>query len=87
MRSLRACAMVSVLCLALVGFNALAADAPYTVGDFAVDLAKMITKNAEYTPEAAVTLLGGMGFELDGVVSAEVTEELLVQKAQAALTG
>ena len=50
----------------------------YTVGDFAVNLAKMITQKPEITPEDAVTFLGELGVELKGELHGQVSEQALV---------
>jgi hypothetical protein len=64
-----------VLCLALAGV-AMASEAEvYTVGDFAVNLAGMVTNKADYTPEQAAAYLKKVGVEL-GDLNAQVDEEI-----------
>jgi len=49
----------------------------YTVGDFAVNLAKMVTNKADFTPEQAAAYLDKVGVEL-GDLNAQVDEEIFV---------
>ena len=53
MRKILGWALCTVLCLALVGAVMASQAESYTVGDFAVNLAKMVTNKADYTPEQA----------------------------------
>ena len=63
MKRILVVALASVLCLALAG-AAMASEAEgYTVGDFAVNLAKMVTSKADYTPEQAAAYLEKVGVE------------------------
>ena len=71
-------AVGSVLCLALVGVPASAADSEATVGDFAVSLAKMVTKRPSFTEKDAVALLGQMGIELQGNVDEALKQGFVV---------
>jgi hypothetical protein len=77
MKRILVVALASVLCLALAG-AAMASEAEgYTVGDFAVNLAKMVTNKADYTPEQAAAYLAEVGVEL-GELNAQVDEEIFV---------
>ena len=71
-------ALGTVLCLTLATAGVMAEDSPYTVGDLAVRLAKMVTDKADYTPEGAVEILGQVGVDLDGDLNERVTEAYLV---------
>ena len=66
------------LCVTLAATTTMAADSPYTVGDLAVRLAKMVTDKPGYTPEGAVEVLGRLGVELKGNLDDRVTEAYLV---------
>jgi hypothetical protein len=67
------------LCLLLAGTVAAASEAEvYTVGDFAVNLAKMVTNKADYTPEEAAAYLEKLGVDL-GELGAQVDEEMFVE--------
>jgi hypothetical protein len=66
-----------VLCLALAGVAAASEAEAYTVGDFAVNLAKMVTSKADYTPEEAAAYLEEVGVKL-GDLNAAVDEEIFV---------
>ena len=77
MKRILVVALASVLCVALAG-AAMASEAEgYTVGDFAVNLAKMVTNKADYTPEQAAAYLEKVGVEL-GDLNARVDEEIFV---------
>ena len=78
MKRILGLALGSVLCMAVVG-AAVAADANYTVGDFAVNLAKMVTHRADFTPEAAAAYLEELGVELEGDLSSPVSEAEFVE--------
>ena len=67
--------MLLILMTPLAG----AADADYTVGDFAVNLAKMVTHKADFTPEAAADYLEELGVELNGDLTATVSEAEFVE--------
>ena len=71
-------ALGAVLCLSLAAAPSMAADSPYTVGDLAVRLAKMVTDKPDYSPEGAVEVLGRLGVKLDGNVDDSVTEAYMV---------
>ena len=71
-------ALGAVLCLTLAAAPSMAADSPYTVGDLAVRLAKMVTDKADYSPEGAVEVLGRLGVKLDGNLDDRVTEAYMV---------
>lgn len=77
MRSVRGWAISVVLCLALVGAVMASQVEGYTVGDFAVNLANMVTNKADFTPEQAAAYLNGVGVEL-GDLNAQVDEEIFV---------
>ncbi len=67
------------LAVGLMGTAAVASDGEYTVGDFAVRLAQMMTDELDYdTPEAAVAVLGQIGVDLKGDLQGEVTEEYVI---------
>ena len=77
MKRILAVVLASVVCLALAG-GAMASQAEgYTVGDFAVNLAKMVTNDADFTPEQAAAYLNKVGVEL-GDLNAQVDEEIFV---------
>jgi hypothetical protein len=64
--------------LFLAGTVAAASEAEvYTVGDFAVNLASMVTNKADYTPEEAVAYLEKLGVSL-GEFGSQVDEEMFV---------
>ncbi len=67
----------AVLCLGMAGFASAAEEAPVSVGDFAVQLAKMVTEK-EYTPEGAVAILSEIGVKLDARLGDRLTEAELV---------
>jgi len=70
----------AVLCLFPVSMAVTSSAAPeYTVGDFAVNLAKMITQKSEIEPEDAVTFLGKLGVELQGELDSRVSEQALTE--------
>lgn len=69
-------AVLSLLPLSLV--VASPAEPEYTVGEFAVDLAKMITNKADLSPEEAAGYLEQVGVELPGTLDSSVSEEDLV---------
>jgi hypothetical protein len=77
MKRIQVVALASVLCLALVGATMASQAEGYTVGDFAVNLAKMVTNKADYTPEQAAAYLEKVGVEL-GDLNAQVDEEIFV---------
>lgn len=78
MSKFRSVVVSTALCLILGSAAVIAApDADYTVGDFAVSLAKMITSKADYTPEQAAAYLERVGVEL-GDLNAQVDEEAFV---------
>ena len=65
----------AVLCLRLGGPGPIGAErSEYTVGEFAVGLARTITGKADYTPESAAAVLSGMGAQFSGDLAAEVHE-------------
>ena len=78
MRRILGFALGTILCATLAAAATMAADSPYTVGDLAVRLAKMVTDKPGYTPEGAVAVLGRLGVELEGELDARVTEAYLV---------
>jgi hypothetical protein len=78
MTRMRGWALGSML-LILVASLAGAADADYTVGDFAVNLAKMVTHKADFTPEEAADYLEELGVELSGDLTATVSEAEFVE--------
>ena len=63
--------------LAGAGTLVLADEQPYSLGDFAVRMAKMVTEK-EYTEADAVKVLTGMGFALPGELDSPVSEALVV---------
>ena len=77
MKRILVVALASVMCLALASAVMASEAENYTVGDFAVNLAKLVTKDADYTPEEAAAYLEKVGVEL-GDLNAAVNEEILV---------
>jgi hypothetical protein len=69
--------LVVALSLALAGAAMASQAEVYTVGDFAVNLAKMVTNKADYTPEQAAAYLKEVGVDL-GDLDAQVDEEIFV---------
>lgn len=67
-----------IACLALM-WSPVAASHDYTVGDFAVDLATMITNGAQYGPEEASVLLQELGLGIDHDLDATLDESRLVE--------
>ena len=63
MKRIQVVALGSVLCIALAGMILASQAEVYTVGDFAVNLAKMVTNKADYTPEQAAAYLAEVGVE------------------------
>jgi hypothetical protein len=72
-------AMMVGLLVGLAGAGALvlAEEQPYSLGDFAVRMAKMVTEK-QYTEADAVKVLTGMGFALPGELDSPVSEALVV---------
>jgi hypothetical protein len=77
MKRIQVVALGTVLCIALAGMILASQAEVYTVGDFAVNLAKMITNKADYTPEQAAAYLEKVGVEL-GDLDSQVDEEIFV---------
>jgi hypothetical protein len=77
MKRIKALVLGSILCLALAGLTVASEAEVYTVGDFAVNLAKMVTNKADYTPEEATAYLRELGVDL-GELDATVDEQLFV---------
>jgi hypothetical protein len=69
-------AVFSLLPLSLA--VASSAEPEYTVGEFAVDLAKMITNKADFSAAEAAGYLEQVGVELPGTLDSTVSEEELV---------
>ncbi len=72
--------LVSVTVLSLMPLSmvvASSAEPEYTVGEFAVHLAKMVTHKADYTPEQAAAYLKKVGVDL-GDLDSQVDEEIFV---------
>ena len=67
--------VLSLLSLSMV--VASSAEPEYTVGEFAVNLAKMVTNKADYTPEQAAAYLKKVGVDL-GDLDSQVDEEIFV---------
>jgi hypothetical protein len=63
--------------LAGAGSLVLADEQPYSLGDFAVRMAKMVTEK-EYTEADAVRVLTGMGIALPGELNNPVSEAVVV---------
>ena len=63
--------------LAGAGTLVLADEQPYSLGDFAVRMAKMVTEK-EYTEADAVKVLTGMGFALPGELNSPISEAVVV---------
>ena len=75
---MRAKALLCAVVLTLAGSVALSEERQYTVGDFAVDLARTIT-DKKYDREGAVAILHKIGVQFDADdLDAEVTEAYLV---------
>ena len=72
-------AMMVGLLVGLAGAGTLvqAGEQPYSLGDFAVRMAKMVTEK-EYTEADAVKVLSGMGFALPGELGSPVSEAVVV---------
>ena len=75
--------MGSALCLCLASAVALAApprgaDSPYTVGDFAVDLARVMNLPADGSVDGAIASLQGAKINMKGNRSLDLTEGVLV---------
>ena len=68
----------AVLCLALSAQAVAAEDVDYTVGDFAVGLAELVTGRPDYTVEDAVTMLRGMGYDVSDDLQANLKEQEFV---------
>ena len=77
MKRIQVVALGTVLCIALAGMVMASQAEVYTVGDFAVNLAKMITHKADYTPEQAAAYLKKIGVDL-GDLDSQVDEEIFV---------
>ncbi len=77
MKRIQVVALGTVLCIALAGMIMASQAEVYTVGDFAVNLAKMITHKADYTPEQAAAYLKKLGVDL-GELDSQVDEEIFV---------
>ena len=72
---------VSVAVLSLLPLSlalATSAEPEYTVGEFAVDLARMITNKVDFSAEEAAGYLDRVGVELPGTLDSRVSEEYLV---------
>ena len=77
MKRIQVVALGSVLCIALAGMIMASQAEVYTVGDFAVNLAKMVTNKADFTPEQAAAYLKKVGVDL-GDLDSQVDEEIFV---------
>ena len=78
MSKIRFLVLIVAACLGCAGWTLAGPNEDvYTVGDFAVNLAKMVTNKADYTPEQAAAYLEKVGIEL-GDLSAAVDEEIFV---------
>ena len=77
MKRIQVVALGTVLCVALAGMIMASQAEVYTVGDFAVNLAKMVTHKADYTPEQAAAYLEKLGVDL-GDLDSQVDEEIFV---------
>ncbi len=77
MKRIQVVALGTVLCVALAGMIMASQAEVYTVGDFAVNLAKMVTNKADYTPEQAAAYLKKVGVDL-GDLDSQVDEEIFV---------
>ena len=77
MKRIQVVALGTVLCIALAGMIMASQAEVYTVGDFAVNLAKMVTNKADYTPEQAAAYLKKVGVDL-GDLDSQVDEEIFV---------
>ncbi len=77
MKRIQVVALGTVLCVALAGMIMASQAEVYTVGDFAVNLAKMVTNKADYTPEQAAAYLQKLGVDL-GDLDSQVDEEIFV---------
>ena len=75
MRILVSVTVLSLLLLSMV--VASSTEPEYTVGDFAVNLAKMVTNKADYTPEQAAAYLKKVGVDL-GDLDSQVDEEIFI---------
>lgn len=68
----------AMLCLVPMGMAvASSAGTDYTVGDFAVNLAKMITQKSAIEPTDAVVFLDKLGVELHGELDSQVSEQAM----------
>jgi hypothetical protein len=79
MKKMQTLLLSSVLCLALAGLAVAEEAEVYSVGDFAVSLAKMVTNKADYTPEEAVAYLQKLGVELEGDLGSQVDQKQFVE--------
>jgi hypothetical protein len=78
MSKIRGLVMGVALCLAFTGTMALAGqEENYTVGEFATQLAKMVTNKADFSAEEAAAYLKQVGVEL-GDLDATVDEAVFV---------
>jgi hypothetical protein len=75
---MQALLLSAVLCMALGGLAVAEEAEAYTVGDFAVSLAKMVTSKADYTPEEAAAYLQKLGVDL-GDLEAQVDQGQFVE--------
>ena len=75
-------AVGSMACFFLAGFVAVASEeenpAGYTVADFAVDLAKLITHKPDFQPEEAIAHLQALGVDLSDGRTSELDEARFV---------
>ncbi len=68
----------TMLCLFPMSMAVASSAAPeYTIGEFAVDLAKMITNKSDFSAEEAAGYLKQVGVELPGTLDSRVSEEYL----------
>ena len=67
-----------VFCLSLAAPALAAEKADYTVGDFAVGLAEMVTGRPDYSIDDAARLLRGMGYEIGADLRASLKEQEFV---------
>ncbi|TDI13411.1 MAG: hypothetical protein E2P04_03335 [Acidobacteria bacterium] len=75
LRTLVSVAVLSLMSLSMV--VASSAQPEYTVGEFDVNLARMVTHKADYTPEQAAAYLKEVGVDL-GDLGSQVDEEIFV---------
>ena len=68
----------AVLCLALSAPAVAADDTAYTVGNFAVGLAEMVTGRPDYSVEDAARMLRGIGYEIGEDLESSLKEQEFV---------